>query len=53
MSEPERYTLDEARALLAKRECASHGHFWDVIETVGRPLCIVCDTCGVSYGVCS
>lgn len=41
-----RYTLDEARRLLAERECAIHGHSWDVITRDGGPHSLICSNCG-------
>ena len=51
MAEPT-YTLEEAERELAKRECAAHGHSWDVIENMAEgPLRIVCVQCGWSGDV--
>jgi hypothetical protein len=53
MSDDERrYTLAEAAQTLRERECATHGHRWDVIETLGHgPTGILCSNCGRSYPV--
>ena len=47
-----RYTLEEARREFARRECANHGHSWNVIQSVGGgPMRIVCESCGWSGAV--
>lgn len=45
------YTLAEAQAELARRECVRIGHTWSVISTLLRPVRIVCDTCGKTYRI--
>ena len=47
-----RYTLDEARRELARRECAADGHAWDVVTGSGaRPILLFCDRCHRSWSV--
>jgi hypothetical protein len=46
------YTLSEATAELARRECAAHGHDFDIISTgAGEPIKLRCGRCGRSWGV--
>lgn len=46
------YTLEEARRELARKECSTHGHAWDVIGGLdGIPRRVLCTTCGASYRV--
>lgn len=46
-TEEKRYTLEEARAEMARQECARHGHSWNVIQALtGGPMRIVCESCG-------
>lgn len=46
------YTLDEAAAELARRECAAHGHSWNVVQdAAGCPVRVFCDNCGVGGAV--
>lgn len=47
----QRYSLDEARRILAREVCALHGHSWDIIETDAGPEAILCSNCGVSYKI--
>jgi hypothetical protein len=37
-----RYTLAEARAELARRECAAYGHDIEIVSVDGRPVSLVC-----------
>lgn len=46
------YTLNEAQAELARRECAAHGHSFQIIQTgEGEPIKLWCDRCGRSWKV--
>lgn len=50
MSEQTRYTLDEARVELGRRDCAGFGHDWHHVTTHGGELVrVVCERCGKSY----
>ena len=55
--QPQTYTLDEAKRLLAEQECNEHGHRWNVVELrtmadpAGTPTGVVCDSCGTTYDV--
>lgn len=53
MSDRQRYTLDEARRELARRECAMHGHDVETILIVqtGQPRLLLCARCGQSWDV--
>lgn len=54
MSDEERYTLEEARAELARQDCGVYGHDFDVIATYasdGGPSDIVCSRCSRSWTV--
>lgn len=47
MSESQRYTLDEARQVLARRQCGQHGHDITIIYTGIDPVRMICDNaCG-------
>ena len=48
MSEEARYTLIEARRILARQECAHDGHDWDIVTAYGAslPTGLVCARCG-------
>lgn len=48
MSDEPTYTLDEARRVMALRECATYGHEWNVVQNLQRPRRLVCDRCGWS-----
>ncbi len=48
-----RYTLDEAAALLRRRECDLHGHDFDIVVSIGVPRMIVCARCRTSWAVAS
>lgn len=51
MTEPT-YTLDQAARILRERECAMHGHDWEIImDGMGQPLTILCGRCSVSWAV--
>lgn len=43
-----RYTLDEARLKLAQRECGTHGHDFNIVQSGdGSPLLLTCGNgCG-------
>jgi hypothetical protein len=46
------YTLTEAQKELARRECATHGHDWDVVVKFGGdPTHVLCSNCGRSWTV--
>lgn len=53
----QRFTLDEARAELARQECREQGHTWSVVESrtfadpAGTPVAVVCDRCRESHSV--
>jgi len=52
MSEPRRYSLDEARRELARRECAMLGHDWAIVERLGGwPGSVICERCAESHHV--
>lgn len=52
MSDETRYTLDEARREMNRRECMRWGHDWSIIQTgVGPPLMIRCDRCGTAHRI--
>lgn len=45
-----RYTLDEARALLAAQDCASEGHSLNGVRTAGGDtLWVYCTRCSVRF----
>lgn len=45
-------SLPEARRLVARSECAAHGHSWDVLSTLdGIPRRIMCGSCAATYPV--
>jgi len=47
-----RYTLDEARRELARRECVALGHDWVVVTGGGgEPRLVLCERCGASRRV--
>lgn len=43
----DRFTLDEAAAEIAKRECAAYGHSWTAVMEMGSgiPVRFICDRC--------
>jgi hypothetical protein len=46
------YTLEHARRELARRECAHHGHDWDVLQGFGcAPHMILCARSGESHAI--
>lgn len=49
------YTLTEARAEIARRECALHGHDFNIICVTGSldPVALVCERCGRTLQVVS
>lgn len=52
----ERYTLDEARAELARRACAADGHAYDVIAVrtlagAGHPVGVRCRRCHSHWSI--
>lgn len=50
MGDEPRYTLDEARAVLAARDCASHGHDLDEVRTLaGETLWVCCTRCPARF----
>lgn len=52
-----RYTLSEAQAELARRDCDTYEHMYDVISDrtmdnpAGRPLSVRCHRCGKHWTV--
>jgi hypothetical protein len=48
-----KYTLDEARAEIARQECEMAGHLFDVLTSFGHgnPTEVVCARCGRSWHV--
>jgi len=49
-SEQQRYTLDEARQLLAEQECRREGHDLEQIRDVGYVVIrVLCTRCGASF----
>lgn len=49
---PQRYTLEEARAELARQDCRVYGHDFDVIATYssdGGPSDVVCSRCSQAW----
>lgn len=49
-SERQRYTLEEARQLLAERECRHSGHELEqVTDGAGQVKRILCSRCGASF----
>ena len=48
-----RYTLEEAKAEIARRQCAQEGHYYNVLTTHGTnaPVSVICDRCGQSWGI--
>ena len=52
MSDEPTYTLDEARRVMALRECSDYGHDWNIIENMAQgPLRFSCGRCGWSGAV--
>lgn len=52
MTDEPTYTLDEARRVLARRECGAHGHDWTVLQKMtGVPYLVCCGRCGDTYPV--
>lgn len=50
MTDEPRYTLDEARALLAAQDCASNGHSLNEVRTgAGDTLWVYCDRCPARF----
>jgi hypothetical protein len=51
--EEQRYTLEEAQELLARRECAIHGHSYSIIciDGINAPTAVQCDKCGETWKV--
>lgn len=49
MSDEERYTLEEARAELAREDCQVYGHDFVVIATSDGPSDVVCSRCSQSW----
>ena len=51
MSEEKKYTLDEARDLIAQEKCREHGHYFDVYTAFGTPdpIFIMCNVCGKKW----
>lgn len=50
MSDEPKYTLEEARQVMARRECAMHGHDFDVLQKMGgEPYMVLCSRCGRSW----
>lgn len=45
MTDEQRYTLEEARRELKRRECEEFGHDWDTVVAGGEPVALVC-ACG-------
>lgn len=57
MASEDRYTLQEARALLQAEQCQTDGHSWDVVhvrtlaDPAGTPTAVVCANCSTSRAV--
>lgn len=51
MSE-QRYTLAEARLEMRRQQCSRHGHDFDIIQSMGEPVRLVCP-CGRYWSVIS
>lgn len=55
MSQPDAqlFTLDDAARELKRRECAHHGHDFEIIRTVDSdgPRSVICERCGKSWRV--
>lgn len=52
MSDQPVYTFDEWRVLMARRECATHGHDFDVLQKMGgEPYMVLCGRCGQKWSV--
>lgn len=56
-TDEERFTLEEARVELARRECSRSGHDWQVLtqrhlcDAVDRPISVVCVRCQETHAV--
>lgn len=46
-----RYTLDEARAELARRQCEIEGHDLEIVLTAYEPTGAVCSRCAASWKI--
>jgi hypothetical protein len=52
ISDQTRYTLNEAKRVLARQECGIHGHDWEIIRSMGdEPKALICARCGESRKV--
>lgn len=48
----QRFTLDEARKVIARQACAMQGHDFEVLtELGGGPRTVFCRRCGLSWPV--
>lgn len=52
MTEQRQFTLAEARLELQRRECAHHGHDFDILQRAGEPFRLICP-CGRTWSVTS
>lgn len=51
MTDEPRYTLDEARRELARRECGYHGHDYETtVRPNHEPVTFFCNRCGKTWG---
>jgi hypothetical protein len=52
MTEP-RYTLDEAKAEIARQECATYGHDYMTVVWMGgnEPTGVTCSRCGQHWPI--
>lgn len=48
MSDEPRYTLEEAKLEIARRQCAMNGHDFELVMQIGKawPTAILCERCG-------
>lgn len=52
MSDNERRPTDDEIARVRRFECASNGHSWDILASVGDgPFAVVCGHCGEDSGL--
>lgn len=52
MADEDRYTLEEARRIIAQQTCAMRNHQYEIIESIGAgPSSLICGRCGKSWDV--